>query len=513
LDRALEALAETGLIYRRGTLPHVVYTFKHALVQEAAYDSLLKSNRQQFHLRIAQILEAPLSGHPDHPPELLAHHYTQSAQITKAIPLWQRAGEQAWARVALREAIAHFQRGLELVHQLGPSVERDEYELSIRELLHAAWASFRGWAVPEVTENAAATVELAKRRGKVDSLLIGLFGLSASAFTQGRIAESLDWAERMLGEGKDAKENDLEILGHRACMYSHFFHGELLEARRHSEQLLARYRPEHSNRWLQLTGQDMQTSVGVWSSHWTWMLGYPDDAAKIAEETVDQARRVGHVFNLCFALIRSSDVFHYRGELDRLAERIREADTLAREQSIPLIYNMLVPPLEGIAQINNGQFSEGISSLRRGIERWISLGGHLLNPYLKSFIAEAMAFEGDVEGALHVIEECLQQIERQGWEERVHLAEVLRLKGWILARQNRLKEAERELYASLKWARQQQAKSWELRTSITLAQVLARSGKRVSALETLSTVYDWFSQGFATRDLREAKALLEELGY
>jgi hypothetical protein len=174
---------------------------------------------------------------------------------------------------------------------------------------------------------------------------------------------------------------------------------------------------------------------------------------------------------------------------------------------------MLVPPLVGIAQINNGQFSEGISSLRRGIERWISLGGHLLNPYLKSFIAEAMAFEGDVEGALHVIEECLQQIERQGWEERVHLAEVLRLKGWILARQNRLKEAERELYASLKWARQQQAKSWELRTSITLAQVLARSGKRVSALETLSTVYDWFSQGFATRDLREAKALLEELGY
>jgi tetratricopeptide (TPR) repeat protein len=514
LDEALEQLTKTGLVFRRGTPPDASYTFKHALVQDAAYDSLLKSKRAQLHAQIAQVLEKEFFDQVENAPELLAHHYTQAGTLATAIPLWRKAGELALARVALQEAVGHFQKGLALIERLPSSSERGRLELSTREPLTAAWVGLRGWPAPEVAVNAAAILRLAKGQGTPQSLLVGLWGMWTNTLTQGRITESLEWARRLLAEGNKAGDLDLQICGHATAMNSHFCLGQLLEAREQGDRALALYERQRSGHSMhtQLTGHDGRTVVGVFSSQWTWMLGYPDQAVQVSDETNAHARLLGHSFNLGWALTIGAYAFDYRREPEQLLERLGEADRLAREQSIPIFCQVIVPGLEGLARLRSGQLSESISLLHRSIESWISLGGYNGMPYTKSALAEALALQGNLEAGLHLIDESLEQIERPGWQERVCLPEVLRLKGWMLIRQGRSEEAEAQLRASIDCARQQQAKSWELRSSTTLAELLAQRDRRDAARELLAPTYNWFTEGFDTKDLKDAKALLDDLG-
>ena len=511
LEEALRKLAEAGLIYRRGTPPAATYTFKHALVQDAAYDSLLKSKRQDLHAQLARVLEEHFAARLANAPELLAHHYTKAGNLAMAIPRWREAGELAARRMALQEAIGHFRNGLTLIEQLPPSSERDKLELSIREPLNGAWIGWRGWPAPEVGANATTILALAKRQGTPESLLVALYGLWISTLTQGRIAEALGWGERLLDEGNKTEDIDLRILGHTACMISHFYLGHLLAAREHGNRGVALYDPQRADRWMQLTGHDTRTVFLGWSAHWTWMLGYPDQAVQMSDEQDVHARRLGHGLNLGYALTVGAYVFDYRCEPGRLLECVREADRVAREQSIPILYQVMVPQVEGLARLRSGQLPEAISSLRQGIEEWNRLGGHSRVPYLKSALAEAWALHGDLHAALEMIDQCLEQIERPGWQERSHLAEVLRLKGWMLMRQGRDEEAERVLRASIDWARQQQAKSWELRSSTTLAELLVKRGQRDAAREMVGPIYNWFTEGFDTHDLTAGRKLLESL--
>jgi tetratricopeptide (TPR) repeat protein len=511
LELALQSLVEAGLVNRRGTPPDAIYTFKHALVQDVAYDSLLKSKRQQLHAHIAQVLEKAFPERVANEPELLAHHFTQAGNLAEAIPLWRKAGVLSMARVALREAAARFQMGLALIERLPPSPERDGLELTIREPLTGALTGLRGWATPDVAGNAAAILQLAKSQGKVQSLLIGLWGMYATALTQGRIAESLEWAQRMLAEGNEAGDTDLLIVGHGAAMSSRFFLGHLLEAREQGNRVLALSDVQLAKRWMPFTGFDLRTAVGGYGAHCTWMLGYPDQSVETSDETNVHARRLGLAFNLGFSLTLGAYVFDYRCEPERLLERVGEADRLAREQSIPILYMVMVPQVEGLARLRNGQPSEAISLLRRAIENWNRLGGYNRVPYLKSALAEAMALQGDMDAALHLIDESLEQVERPGWEERCHYAEILRLKGWMLSLKDDLAGAEKNYLASLDWARKQQAKSWELRTSTSLARLWQGQGKRKEAHKLLAPIYNWFTEGFDTADLIDAKALLAQL--
>ncbi len=511
LEEALKKLTEAGLVYRRGTPPDATYTFKHALVQDAAYDSLLKSKRLQLHAQIAHALEKDFAERVTNEPELLAHHYTQAGDLVSAIPLWRKAGELALARVTLREAVAHFQKGLTVLEQLPPSSERDGLELSIREPLTAAWIGLDGHAAPEVAANAAAILQRAKSQGTPQSVLIGLWGMWVNVLGQGRMAEALGWAQRLLAEGDQAKDSDLQIWGHATVMNTHFCLGHLLEARDQGNRVLALYDPQRTAREVQLTGHDLRTVVGFHSAQWTWMLGYPDQAVQVSEENVVHARRLGHAFNLGFALTVGAHAFDYRCEPERLLERVGEADRVAREQGIPFLYQVMVPTAEGLAQLRRGQLSEAISLLRRSIENRNRNGAHISIPYLKSALAEALALQGDLGAALHLIDECLEQIDRPAWREQSHLAEVLRLKGWMLMREGRGEEAELQLRASIDCARQQQARSWELRSSTTLAGLLAGRGQRDAARELLAPIYGWFTEGFGTKDLKDARVLLEQL--
>jgi tetratricopeptide (TPR) repeat protein len=360
-----------------------------------------------------------------------------------------------------------------------------------------------------VRDNALAILRLPNNAP--DTLLMGLYGVWISTLTQGRVAEALDWAERLLAGGYQAGDIDMQILGHTAAMISHSYLGQLLAARKHGNRSVAEYDLQHADRVMQLAGHDTRTVFLTWSAHWTWMLGYPDQAVRISDEKDAYARRLGHAFNLGYALTVGAYAFDYRCEPERLIERAREADLLAREQGLPALYETMVPQVEGLARLRSGQLSESIFLLRQGIENWHRLGGHSRVPYLKSALAEALALQGDLDAGLQLVGESLEQIERPGWQERFHLAEVLRLKGWMLMRRGRVEEAETSLRASIDWARQQQAKSWELRSSTTLAQLLLERGHRDAAREVLEPIYNWFTEGFDTHDLKAARSLVESL--
>jgi class 3 adenylate cyclase/tetratricopeptide (TPR) repeat protein len=511
LNSALDRLLAAGLVFRQGVPPDTSYLFKHALVQDAAHGTLLRGPRRALHARIAETLESQFADIAERHPELLARHCTEAGLIEKAAGLWGKAGQRSLDRSALQEAVAYLQQGLGIIERLPPSADRDSLELTLREPLHSARLRWRGWASLEVRANATAILQLAQRQGRPQSLLVGLWGMWVNTITQGRVAETPDWARRLLAEGNQSGNIDLQILGHRASLSSHFYLGELNEALEQRDKVLALYDPRRAARWRELTGNDVRTAVGVFSSQALWMLGYPDQAAQMSDQKDADSRRLEHPFDIGWALTWGTYVFDYRCEPDRLLARVHEADRIGREQSIPVLSKVLVPAGEGLARLRKGQLPEAISLLERGIEGWRATGGHLNLPYLKSALAEALSRQGDVETGLRLLDECLDQIERPRWHERVWLAEILRLKGWVLMRQGRRTEAETQLRASIQCARRQQAKSWELRSSKTLAELLIERGQRDAARQLLAPIYGWFTEGFDTLDLKEAKALLAGL--
>ena len=511
LNSALDRLLAAGLLFRQGVPRDASYLFKHALVQDAAHGTLLRELRRALHARIAETLESQFADIVERQPELLARHCTEAGLIEKAACMWGKAGQQSLDRSALLEAVAFLQEGLAIIERLPPSADRDSLELALREPLHSARLRWRGWASPEVRVNATAILELAQRQSRPQSLLVGLWGMWINTITQGRVAEAPDWARRLLAEGNQSGDIDLQILGHRASLSSHFYLGELNEALEQRDKVLALYDPGRAARWRELTGNDVRTAVGVFSSQALWMLGYPDQASQISDQNIADSRRLGHPFDLGWALTWGTYAFDYRCEPDRLLACVHEADRIGREQGIPLLNKVLVPVGEGLAMLRKGQLPEAISLLERGIEGWRATGGHLNLPYLKCALAESLSRQGDVETGLRLLDECLDQIERRGWHERVWLAEILRLKGWVLIHQGRRTEAEAQLRASIECARRQQARSWELRSSKTLAELLIECGQRDAAHQLLAPIYDWFTEGFETYDLKAARALLEDL--
>ena len=512
LDRALEQLTAAGLAFRRGTPPDAIYTFKHALVQDAAYDSLLKSRRRSLHATIARVLEARFPETKDTEPERLAHHLTAADQIATAIPFWQKAGELAFKRLALIETISHLNKGLELISLLAGSSARDGAELDLRVLLGTAWMALKGWQAEEVAITFRPALALAKSLGR-DELLMPIYqGLCMNVLVQGRVVEALDWVNQILALAASTNAPDLLIVGHMQASVVYSWHGEWITARAHGEKVLTLYHPDRHGHIVNSIGTDPKTLVGIYEAQWNWMLGYPDQAVVVSDAKDAHARALKHPFNLGFALTVGAFVFDYRGEPEALTRRVEEAEQVGRDASMPYISEVLAQVIRGIATLRAGRTGEGIPQLRRAMENWNAYSGGVWTPYLRAVLAEGHASSGDVEVGLNLLEESLAQIARPGWAERCHLAEVLRLKGWMLSLQGDTAGAERNYLASLDVARQQQAKSWELRTATSLARLQQGQGKTREARELLTPLYGWFTEGFDTKDLKQAKALLEELG-
>jgi predicted ATPase len=479
-------------------------------VQDAAYDSLLKSRRQELHAKIARVIEQHFPNITTTEPEVLAHHLTEAGLAGAAIPLWQAAGELGLKRLALTEAISHLNQGLELVSALPRSSQRDASELELRIRLGIAWRAFKGWAPPEVWASLHPALALAKALGRHDALAPIFSGLFANVLTQGRVAESQRWAQEALDLAEATGDGDLLIVGHRASCTCYTWAGEFTKAVEHADKVLDLYNDEKHRHLADILNHDPKTVAGIYCSISTWILGYPDRALQLSNEKDAHARRHGHPFSLGFALHIGVHEFDHRYE--DLRKRAEECERLGRENSLPVLWAIWAPRLYGLALIREGKVAEGIAPLKAGIAAWEASGGRSRGPTFKAFLAEAMALTGDLDNAVHLLDEATAQVERPGWGERIHYAEILRLKGWMLSLKGDLEGAERDFLASLDWARRQQAKMWELRTSTSLARLWQSQGKRPEAYELLAPVYAWFTEGFDTKDLQDAKALLAELG-
>ena len=285
--------------------------------------------------------------------------------------------------------------------------------------------------------------------------------------------------------------------------------GRLIESSEHGEKALALHdNAMHMDYRQELLG-DPKVSVGLFGSQAAWMLGYPDRAAQRCDETVAYVRRFGHPFNLGWALRMGAEVFVYRGEPGEAHKRSDECERLGKEHRLPVLVGLFAPSVSGLALIREGRFAEGISQLNSALAA--SGASRLRSPYYKAVLGEGAAMLGRLEEALQLIEEAIEDVLGPGGGEHSHYAEILRLKGWALTLKDDLAGAEKSYLASLDWAREQQAKSWELRTSTCLARLWKNQGKQREAHDLLKPVYDWFTEGFDTKDLKQAKALLDKL--
>jgi tetratricopeptide (TPR) repeat protein len=478
-------------------------------VQNAAYDTLLSGRRQQLHERIARALQQRWPETRATQPELLAHHFTEAAQLEEAVPLWQEAGELAMKRFALSEALEHLHKGLGLLGKQPKSPARDCAELKLRTALGPAVVARHGWAHSDVSEILIRAWNLAKTYEDRQSYLRILNSLWVHYLSVGKLQESQKWADELLEAGEQSGDDALVIVGHRAKSGSYYWVGELLEARRHGEIVHAMYSRERHGDIARRINTDPITGEGIYRSQYLWMLGYPDQARDASDAKDAHARDINHPYDLAFALTLGAQVFGFLSEPDELIRRTEEAERVARDGGVPLLSEVLARISRGIANVRAGRVQEGVADLQESLARLGETGHGVWIWYLRSVQAEGMAMLGDLKGALALIDASLARIE--GGEDRVYYAEVLRVKGWVLMLEGEADAAERSLRAAIAIARSQHAKSWELRAATLLANLLADRGERDAAHALLAPVYEWFTEGFDTKDLKDARALLDIL--
>ncbi len=509
LDEGLTQLTASGLATCEGIKPQANYVFRHALIQDVAYESLLKSHRRPLHAKLARLLEERSPDMRNREPEVLAQHYDAAGDAETAVPLWLRAGEVAMQRFAVPEAVTHLRKGLNLIEALPPAPARDIAELQLRAALGPALVAQRGWGHPELETVLEPAWSLARSLQHHKGYLPILHALWVHAMCVDRLAASLVWAQNLLVTGEETGDDSLVIVGHRAASASSFWLGDFIAAREHGDLLHAMHDSQRHWHIAQVTNNDPLTGEGVYRSQYLWMLGYPDQAVAASDAKDDHARRRNHPFDLAFALTLGAQVFDFLGEPEKLLRRTDEADSIGRKYGVALLWEVMAEISRGIAALRAGRHDESIACLDRGITRLAATGHRIWIAYLRALQAETMALTGELEAAAARLDESLARI--AAGEEKAHYAEVLRLKGWVLMRQKKWDEAERTLRAAISVAQDQQAKSWELRSATTLAQLLIDSGRRGQARDLLSGIYGWFSEGFATKDLQSAKALLNTL--
>jgi class 3 adenylate cyclase/tetratricopeptide (TPR) repeat protein len=510
LLKGLQHLTSSGLASCLGEIPNAVYTFSHAMVQDAAYDSLLKSRRKQLHRDVARLLQQRWPAIRETAPELLAFHHTAAERSRIAAEMWLRAGEAALRRFALPEAVTHLRTGLATLAKLRQSKTRDRIELSLRTALGPAVVAQRGWGEAEVNEVLEPAWRLAQSLQQHTAYLPILNALAVHYMCMGRLDQSLRWADRLLEAGAELDDNRLKVVGHRAASASQFWLGEFQQARRSGDKVHELYDPERHWDLVSLTNTDPVTGEGIYRGQYLWMMGYPDQALAAYQAAEANARRRGHPFDLGFVLTLGAQVFEFLRDPDALLHRTEEAELTSKKHGIPLLGEIMGEISRGVAWLRAGHLIEGLPQLDRGIDRLMQTGHRIWIWYLHALRAEAMALTGDLDDAWRVIEDCVARIE--AGEERSHYAEVLRLQGWILMLRGEPDRAASTLERALSVAREQQAKSWELRAATTLARLLASCGDSARAVQVLTPVYNWFTEGRDTKDLQEAAQLLDELG-
>jgi len=511
LQHELGRLVEAEIVYQRGVPPHATYVFKHALIQDAAYASLLKSTRQQYHERIAEVLEAQFPETAEAQPELLAHHYTEAGITEKAVYYWHRAGQNAIQRSAHVEAISHLRTGLELLQTLPETRERVQQEVDMHIILGASLLATKGHAVPEVEQTYLRAQHLCAHLDNPRQLFSVLRGLWNCYAVRAELQTAHALGEQLLTLAQQVQDSRMLVAAHRALGGILYHLGAVAAAHTHFAQGIALYDPQQHRAAAFLYGEDSGVLCCSFAAWALWYLGYPDQGLARSQEAVTLAQQSAHPFSLGFTLCWAAVFHQYRREVHCTQERAEAAIVLAQEQGFPtwMVYGVI---LHGWALVHQGQVKEGIGQIQQGLMAWRATGAENLRPYYLALLTEVHGMMRQPEAGLAVLAEALTQVDTTG--ERVYESELYRLKGELLLQQSSDNQAEAEscFHHALDIARNQQAKSLELRAATSLARLWQQQGKREEARQLLGDVYGWFTEGFDTADLKDAKALLDTLG-
>jgi len=510
LQRALEQLVQAELLYQQGVPPQATYLFKHALIQDTAYQSLLKSTRQQYHQRIAQVLEEQFLETAETRPELLAQHYTEAGLPEQAIPYWQRAGQHASDRSAHLEAISHFTTGIKLLQSLPETPEHTQQALTLHVALGASLLMTKGQAAPEVEQTYAQAHALCQQVGETPQLVPVLFGLWRFSAMRPQLPMARDLGETLLRLAQRADDPALTVIARYALGWTWFFLGALPAARQHLEEGSARYTPDQRHTPVFRMGQDLGVACRVYAAWTLWLLGYPAQAQARLHDALTLAYELSHPYSLAWAQSIATLVSQCRRDVPAVYEQAEAAVALSTAHGFTQ-WTIQGTVLRGWALVMQGQGEEGMIQVSQGIAAWQATGSALGLPYLYTILAEASAHLGHPEDGRQALAEAHTLVEQH--EERFWEAEVSRLRGVLLLRQTmaQQEEAETWLRRALDVACRQGAKSLELRAAMSLVRLWQHQGKRAEAYALLAPIYGWFTEGFDTADLQEAKALLEAL--
>jgi class 3 adenylate cyclase/DNA-binding response OmpR family regulator/predicted ATPase len=511
LQSALAHIAACELIFARGEPPNSTYFFKHALVQDAAYATMVRRKRQQLHSRI---VDALMDGFPETvetQPELMAYHLAQAGHTEKAIKYLRKAGQRAIEHSANAEAIGHLTRALELLRSVPESAERKREALGLEVMLGQAMIADRGYAAPETKET------LLRAKTLIDSLtdppqkFAILYGIWAGHYVGGEVAKQRDAAIEFLAEAERHNDTAALCIAHRALGTTCVTTGEFAEGLHHLERARELYDAEQHSCYRFQYGQDIGVAALCYLSWAQWHLGYVDQASEVAAEAMKRAEELSHPHTLVYAIC------HARGFMDLFRHRCEDTQSYAALVVSVCTENGLSHwlncgrILEGWAKICRGEVDQGIEVFRAGVLGWQQRGARLWLPIFLTLEAEACVEAGRTDAALRAIEEALtiSEVTGESWA----TAEVLRVKARALQAAGRKEAGEIEtvLINSLETARRQQARCWELRAACDLARLWHGQGRGRKALELLQSVYDQFTEGFDTADLRDAKALIRSL--
>jgi TOMM system kinase/cyclase fusion protein len=503
----LEKMVSADLLIRRRHVDNPVYIFRHALIRDAAYESLLHKYQQQLHQQIAETLTRKFPEVAEAQPELIASHHERAGQVREAIESWMKAGHRALDRAANREAIAHLRRALALITQLTDLQERRVRELDLQLALAPALMAIEGWASPQTGLACTRARDLCHELHDQQRLFPALWGLWTFQFVGGQLEPALVTANQTLAMATAAGSQKIQLAAHHAVGFSHLYRGEFLDAREHGERGLALYTPELEREIVRTFQLSSTSACAYFRAASLWMLGYRDNAAAGLDQMYRVVREVDHLPSLASCMGFALFLHHYQEDVEGTAKLADELFALSQEQgfqnwfAVSFLYRAW-------ARSRRGEVEQGIGELRYGIQMFRSIGARLILVGVHAMLGEALLRAGRPEEALQALADGLEEARTRG--EHIHEPELHRLRGEAL-RASDPAAAEAAFRDALHLATAQQARSLSLRAALGLARLLADQGQRDQAAALVRAEYQWFTQGFETEDLKAARALLEAL--
>jgi predicted ATPase len=485
-------------------LANAKYSFRHALIQDAAYDSLLKSERQALHRKIAEVLSSQFPAVVAATPEVIAQHYAAANLIEPAILHWEAAGKKAAERSANVEAASHFASALAVLRRLPDTAERARRELALEIDRGSQLLVTKGNAAPEVETVFSRACELSERLGEHQLLFRALYGLMMFCIVRGQLDRANTLGVRLVERAELANDRDLLLQAKRPLGLTLFYLGEFAVAKATLDEALRLYDPDRHHHHRFEYGSDpavlAQTNLA-----WTeWFMGLADSAVRDSAQAIDRAVQLDHPHSLGFALAFEASIRQARGEPAETLEAAERAITVGRKYRFPY-WSAWGQMLRGWAIGKLGDSREGVAEIEQGLADYRATGAELMRPYGLMLLAETVAAAGDPQHALHLLDEVAATISTNKFCE----PELYRLRGeFLLARNCGSSMALDLIRRAAGLAHEMGAQALELRAIISLASA-ARGAERVAALETLRQLHGQITEGFGTSDLISAARLLD----